>query len=510
MSNLLPQDNYDSYLTTAIGSSDTTIYVNENPTKTAGFLTIYDTDGRTIKEKIKYAGVSTSPNRLTGCTRGLAFSDSAGVVSDSGVTANQFSHPANVRIAMTDNIHYLARALSQLNGDEEMGGVMQLPASRSINSSRDVVDKEYADALSVSAITAFTVTQNGADPSLTINIGAGVLMNGNTVVTFAGASAQAVVDASTNYVQITPAGSIVINQSSFVAGNIPLATVTTSGGDITSITDKRPWISVPFNTDTEAALAGTFGTPGASNKFVTATDVGYIAPTGMISMFGGNTAPSGWLKCDGTAVSRSTYATLFALLFPTIGTVTITLASPGVCTIVSHGLATGDAIYLTTTGALPTGLSANTRYWVIKVNADTFQLATSLANALAGTGINTSGSQSGVHTAKLAPFGIGDGSTTFNLPDLRQRLPIGKDQTDSDFAGLGQTGGAQSVTLTTTELPAHTHTFTTRNGLGTSASPLQATDGGAAGNTATSSSSGSGSAFSILNPYLALNFIIKT
>lgn len=79
-------------------------------------------------------------------------------------------------------------------------------------------------------------------------------------------------------------------------------------------------------------------------------------------------------------------------------TVTITIASPGVVTYASHGLYTGQKIQITTTGALPTGLTASTTYYVIEVDANSFQLATSLANAAAGTAINTSGTQSGVHT----------------------------------------------------------------------------------------------------------------
>lgn len=78
--------------------------------------------------------------------------------------------------------------------------------------------------------------------------------------------------------------------------------------------------------------------------------------------------------------------------------VTITLASPGVVTYPGHGLKTGQQVQLTTTGTLPTGLSPSTTYFVIGVDANSFQLATSLANAAAGTAINTSVSQSGNHT----------------------------------------------------------------------------------------------------------------
>ena len=81
-------------------------------------------------------------------------------------------------------------------------------------------------------------------------------------------------------------------------------------------------------------------------------------------------------------------------------TVTITIATPGIVTWANHGLVTGNKIQLTTTGALPTGLSASTTYYVIYIGSGTFSLATSLANAAAGTSIGTSGSQSGTHTAK--------------------------------------------------------------------------------------------------------------
>lgn len=80
-------------------------------------------------------------------------------------------------------------------------------------------------------------------------------------------------------------------------------------------------------------------------------------------------------------------------------TVTMTIATPCVVIWTSHGLVSGQKLQLTTSGALPTGLSANTSYWVNVVDANTFNLSSSLANLQAATYIATSGSQSGVHTA---------------------------------------------------------------------------------------------------------------
>lgn len=74
---------------------------------------------------------------------------------------------------------------------------------------------------------------------------------------------------------------------------------------------------------------------------------------------------------------------------------TITIASPGVITRKTHGLQTGDRIILSTSGALPTGLTANTWYWVVSNNMTEDDFCVSATRN--GTPINTSSTQSGTH-----------------------------------------------------------------------------------------------------------------
>lgn len=76
-------------------------------------------------------------------------------------------------------------------------------------------------------------------------------------------------------------------------------------------------------------------------------------------------------------------------------TVTISNASPGVVSWTAHGLPNGSSLKLSTTGALPTGLTVGTTYYVVGAAANTFNLAATLG----GTAINTSSAGSGVHTA---------------------------------------------------------------------------------------------------------------
>lgn len=150
-------------------------------------------------------------------------------------------------------------------------------------------------------------------------------------------------------------------------------------------------------------------------------------PVGMLMPMPTNVVPTGTLKANGAAVSRTTYADLFNYLVTAPGftaqAFTVTIASPGVFTKAGHGFAGGERLRLSTTGALPTGLDNTSDYFVIYVDANTFRLASSQANQQLGVAINTTGSQSGTHSYLRSLYGLGTGtvaaSTTFNLPDLR-------------------------------------------------------------------------------------------
>ncbi|MGZ8171801.1 MULTISPECIES: hypothetical protein [Methylobacter] len=95
-------------------------------------------------------------------------------------------------------------------------------------------------------------------------------------------------------------------------------------------------------------------------------------------------------------VAANTHKIYQSLIGSASAAVTMTIASPCVVSWTSHGQAAGTPIYFTTTGALPTGLVANTVYYVLAPTASTFNVAATVG----GVAINTSGTQSGVHTAK--------------------------------------------------------------------------------------------------------------
>jgi hypothetical protein len=85
---------------------------------------------------------------------------------------------------------------------------------------------------------------------------------------------------------------------------------------------------------------------------------------------------------------------VFASMLPRAATVTI--ASPATVTAAGHGLTNGKRVQFTTSGALPTGILANTTYFIINAATDTFNLSATLG----GAAIGTSGGQSGSHVVR--------------------------------------------------------------------------------------------------------------
>ena len=239
-------------------------------------------------------------------------------------------------------------------------------------------------------------------------------------------------------------------------------------------------------------------------------------PVGGLMMYAGASAPAGWLFCDGSAVARTgTYANLFAALSTTYGagdgsttfnlpdmrsrlpvgvgtgTKTFTFASrasnvitaTGMVNSVNNEIQTGQAIVYTAASPM-TGLVTATTYYLIRIAYNQFSLATSVANAIAGTAISLSSD--------------GSGSQTFLLTFSAR--------------ALADTGGEETHGLVTAEIPAHSHVenfYTT----GSNTAPAQ--QAGSA--TATPSNSklpptdttGGSGLHNVMSPFLAVNYIIK-
>lgn len=115
----------------------------------------------------------------------------------------------------------------------------------------------------------------------------------------------------------------------------------------------------------------------------------------------------------------------------------------------------------------------------------------------------------------------GDGQETFALPDLRGRIPIYQGISSGQSFTLGEMGGTEWVTLTSTEIPSHTHTIACDPNNGSSVNPQSNAVAGSAlnpynvagtdiqmGNQMIGSGGGSQPHENMM-PYLCVNFIIS-
>lgn len=109
-------------------------------------------------------------------------------------------------------------------------------------------------------------------------------------------------------------------------------------------------------------------------------------------------------------------------------------------------------------------------------------------------------------------YGQGDGSTTFNLPNRKGNVAVGKDENDEDFNELGKTGGEKEHTLTVAEMPSHNHEPTTNSAVMAKSGQnemAQETTGGRTYELLTIGKTGGSQPHNNLQPYIVSNFIIK-
>ncbi len=231
----------------------------------------------------------------------------------------------------------------------------------------------------------------------------GVTFNSTDKIPLARSGSTSKLWATALYVYTYVSGIIVSTANTFTAAQRGAFSTLTDGATVT------PDFSLANNYNLTLGGSRTLGVPtnivaghkGDINIYQDITGSRTLAYA-WVYEFPGGAAP---VLSTGKLVADELY---YKVNYYSTSVVTMTLAAPGVVTWTAHGLISGQKIQLTTTGALPTGLTASTTYWVTVTGANTFNLSSSLANAQAGTLITTSVSQSGVHTAVACSITIGN------------------------------------------------------------------------------------------------------
>lgn len=232
---------------------------------------------------------------------------------------------------------------------------------------------------------------------------------------------------------------------SLKASDVTIGNLTVTGSTITVNVTESNVVDINITTSSLNATGITAGNLNITgNLYQNNSLVTFSAfLPGFIIQYATTTSPSGWLLCDGSAVSRTTYSALFSV----VGTT----------------------------------------------------------------------------------YGVGNGSTTFNVPDLRGRVAVGYGQGSGlTNRTMANTGGAETHTLTTTEMPshnhgvndpAHSHTYQTFDSIGGAIGNVNGTNaGGRYYNQNTYGAytgisiqyAGSNGAHNNMQPYVVVNFIIKT
>ena len=124
------------------------------------------------------------------------------------------------------------------------------------------------------------------------------------------------------------------------------------------------------------------------------------------------------------------------------GTMTLTIAGPAVLSLSTHTMVTGDYFKLTTSGALPTGLTASQTYYAHVIDANTFHACLTKDDAVNLTNyITTTGSQSGTHTLLIG--GTGTQTMRVQMIDPKGNLVV----EDIELAGTTKVVSANAAML---------------------------------------------------------------
>ncbi len=394
---------FETSLQSSITSSQTTMTLvsgaTDDSTTLSGTYGFVIDEGGTSEEFVIAACADTA---CTGMLRGISVVDGT-----TEITALKKSHRRGATVKIT-NHPQLIRLIRLITGIDNLPSLLEYETANQVtadSSSTVLVDKDYVDSLVISGGVSST----------------------EEVAGFSEFASQIEMASSTDSVN---------NHRGLYSKYSTSTPIDTTGNNyhyvpVTKETGRLDYDFMPTSTQWNFAETTNASTTFKSTGTTTFDGGGIIGggmPAGIIQMYAATTSPTGWLLCDGSAVSMTTYARLFDVI-----------------------------------------------------------------------GID---------------YGSGDGSTTFNMPDMRGRTAFGYyNSSTTAWAwanGIGNATGSTSTVLDIDQLAPHTHGLTNLqryDGGGSFGTLYNGTEG--ASYTELTDETGGAEPFPILPPYMILNYIIK-
>ena len=444
--------------TGSIGTAHTSIFV----------LIPNNSKGYVVRNSVSYnANSNVLMIRVAGNT---------GVTIPSGTNKHIITNGTSVYEISQDSFTNLT-----VEGNVTIEGTMVVSGAATFNTTTTVVGAAtFKNAVSVSG---------------EVKIGGGLQTAGNTSVggTLVGTGA------ATFSSNVTVAGNVNVAGNTSIGGTATVTGAFVAGGAVALNSTVTVVGAATFKDD--VSVSGTVNMGSTLAVYSNASIGGTLLTTGKATFknavsVSGDTVINGSTVLAGTARLDSTVTVAGAAVFK--GDVHV---SSKVCASAYYG----DGSNLT--GSLPTGSIVP---YAVTAAPTGYKLCDGTAHTRTGT------STSALFTVLGTLYGVGNGSTTFNVPDLRGRFMAGWNAGTSRLTSvtadmvigdsIAATGGRQDVTLSTAQIPSHTHTLNTRDG--TDQDGFDFTNVGNSGSNSTNATGGGGS-HSNIPPVLMINYLIK-